>query len=207
LGARGATRWTVLSTGVVSACFLLIATAMNIVVIDSIRRQGMDWIGVVLASLLNLVTLWLVIKFFRALLLQTAVGPTELEISDLPLVAGEKVSVFLLQPARLRIRLLDVVLECEEQATFRQGTDVRTENRIVYSQRLFRKRGIDVDHLHPFQTAFDFTLPAGAMHSFRSANNGIQWRIHYECEVKGWTPLRRVFSLIVVPPSYRRLAA
>jgi hypothetical protein len=205
--ARGATRWNVLTIGAVAGLFLLVSTAMVILVADSVRQHGMDWIGVVLGSLLSGVTVWLMVQFFIALLQQTAIGPTEFEISDLPLAAGGSYQVFLSQPARLRIGLLDVVLECEEQATFRQGTDIRTENRVVYRQRLFRKRGIAVDRTHPFQTAFEFQLPGEAMHSFRSPNNSIAWRIRFDCEVRGWSPIRRQFPVVVVPASYQRLVA
>ncbi len=187
--------------------FLLISTAMVVLVVDSIRRHGMDWIGVVLAALLGGVTMWLMVQFFVALLKQTAVGPTELEISNLPLAAGGTYQIFLSQPARLRIGLLELLLECEEQATFRQGTDVRTESRVVYRQRLFRKRGIDIERAHPFQAAFDVHLPLEVMHSFRSPNNSVVWRIRFVCEVKGWSPIHRHFSVVVVPASYERLVA
>jgi hypothetical protein len=176
-------------------------------VVDASRRNGPDWVGIVLATLLSLVTVWWVILFFRTLLQQTAIGPTELEISDLPLAAGGEYQIFLSQPARLRIRLLDLALECEEQATFRQGTDVRTETRIVYEQRLFRKRGVDVNRAHPFQTTFRFALPPDIMHSFASANNRIVWRIRFACEVKDWPAVRRTFPVTVFPQSYARLVA
>ena len=207
LTARGATRLQVVMVGGLTGLFLLISTALVTLVIDASRRQGIDWIGAVLSLFLCLVTGWWIWQFFRTLLQQTAIGPTELEISDLPLAAGGSYQVFLSQPARLRIRLLDLVLECEEQATFRQGTDVRTETRVVYQQRLFRKRGLDVRRAHPYQTTFRFELPAELMHSFLSANNRIAWRIRFTCDVKGWSAVERTFPVTVFPHTYTRLAA
>jgi hypothetical protein len=207
LAARGATRFQVVLTGALTGVFLLVSTALVTLVVDASRRNGPDWVGIVLATLLSLVTVWWVILFFRTLLQQTAIGPTELEISNLPLAAGGEYQIFLSQPARLRIRLLDLALECEEQATFRQGTDVRTETRIVYEQRLFRKRGVDVNRAHPFQTTFRFALPTDIMHSFASGNNRIVWRIRFSCEVKDWPAVRRTFPVTVFPQSYTRLAA
>ncbi len=207
LTARGATRFQVITTGGLTGLFLLISTALVTLVVDSSRRHGIDWVGAVLASMLCLVTVWWVWQFFRTLLQQTAIGPTDLEISDLPLAAGGSYQIFLSQPARLRIRLLDLVLECEEQATFRQGTDVRTETRVVYRQRLFRKRGLEIGRVHPFQTSFRFELPSDLMHSFLSANHRIAWRIHFTCDVKGWSSVERTFPVTLFPHSYARMVA
>ncbi len=207
LRSYGSTRWSLLTVGAASAFCAMIATALIVLVIDSTVRGGTDWVGVVLATALTLATVWLLVQFVKRLLVQTAVGPTDLEISDLPLVAGKPYGLFLSQPARLRLRLLELVLECEEQATFRQGTDIRTETLVVYSQLLFRKRGLDVVENQVFQTAVEMSVPPQAMHSFRSKNNNIQWRIRLNATVTGWPPIDRRFPIVVIPHVAARVSA
>jgi hypothetical protein len=199
LAAYGSTRWSILTVGAASAFCATIATVLIVLVVDNALKGRIDWVGVVLATALTLATVWLLYQFVRHLLAQTAVGPTELEISDLPLVAGQLYTMFLTQPARVRLRLLELVLECEEQATFRQGTDIRTESAVVCNRLLFRKRGLDVEENQVFQTAVDLAIPGEAMHSFRSKNNSIGWRIRLTATVTGWPPVERRFPVIVVP--------
>jgi hypothetical protein len=207
LASYGSTRWTLLTVGSASAFSAMIATALIVLVIDTALRGAPDWIGAVLAAALTLATIWLLVQFVKRLLAQTAVGPTDLEISDMPLSAGQSYTVFLSQPARVRLRLLEVALECEEQSTFRQGTDIRTESLVVYSQLLFRKRGLEPEENQIFQTAINVSIPDQAMHSFRSKNNSIHWRLRLTATVTGWAPIERRFPIVVVPQLAARGAA
>lgn len=207
LRSFGSTRWSLLTVGAASAFCAMVATSLIVLVIDSTMRGATDWVGAILGTALTLATIWLLVQFFKQLLMQTAVGPTDLEISDLPLVAGKSYTLFLSQPARLRLRLLELSLVCEEQATFRQGTDIRTEAQVVYSQLLFRKRGLDIEENQIFQTAVDFIIPPHAMHSFRSKNNNIQWRIRLVATVTGWPVIERRFPLVVIPQTAARVSA
>ena len=105
------------------------------------------------------------------------------------------------QPGRVRLRVIDIVLVCAEEATFRQGTDIRSESRVVYQQRLLRKRGVVVEPNEPFQTDFTLRVPNRAMHSFHAANNKVTWQIVVQCLAKGWPEFRRVFPVLTCPPS------
>lgn len=205
LNAVGSTRWSLLTVGTASAICAMLTTALIVLAVDSAVRGVTDWVAVILAAALSLATIWMLIQFFKLLLVQTAVGPSDLEISDLPLVAGQSYMAFLTQPARLRLRLLELTLACDEQATFRQGTDIRTESQQVYSQLLFRKRGVDVEESQHFQTAIEFRVPERAMHSFRSKNNSLQWYIRLVATVTGWPTIERRFPLIVIPQSIARV--
>lgn len=199
LRSVGSNRLSLLTVGSASAICAMVATSLIVLVIDSAVQGDPDWVGVILAVVLTLATIWLLTQFIKQLLMQTAVGPTDLEISDLPLMAGSSYAAFLSQPARLRLRLLELTLACEEQATFRHGTDIRTESQTVYSQLLFRKRGVDTEAGTVFQTGVDFRLPEQAMHTFRSKNNSIQWHIHLVATVTGWPVIERRFPLVVLP--------
>ena len=69
-----------------------------------------------------------------AALLTTAVGATQIEISDHPLLPGSE----LRRAARPgwigNFRSIALTLEVEEMASFRQGTDTRTERSIVWRE-------------------------------------------------------------------------
>ena len=75
--------------------------------------------------------------FARLFLLTTSVGPTRIEISDHPLAPGAQYDLFLSQAGRVTMNSFEVLLACDEKATFRQGTDTRTEARRVYEERCF----------------------------------------------------------------------
>jgi hypothetical protein len=96
---------------------------------------------------------------------------------------------------------LDVRLICQEEATYNQGTDIRTEQATVLNQRLLRRRGIWVTPGNPFEAEFEFFIPAEAMHSFKSPNNRIQWKIVVSAQAKKWPRLNRVFAVSVYPAS------
>ena len=67
--------------------------------------------------------------FMRQLLIASGVGPTQLEISDHPLLPGRRYDLYLSQAGRLTMNFLEIDIVCEEQATYHQGTDTRTERR------------------------------------------------------------------------------
>jgi hypothetical protein len=143
---------------------------------------------------------WAVVGFVRQALRLAAFGPTLLEISDFPLRPMEKYHILLIQPGRFRFKLLDVLLICEEVATFTRGTDIQTERRVVVEERLFRHRGVVVKPTRPFEVEFDFELPQQIMHSFTSTDNQIQWKIVVQTTAKGWPQFEQAFPVVVLPP-------
>ena len=159
------------------------------------------WLAAALLVPIGAAAIWSVFQFFRQLLKLTGIGGTSIEISGYPLLPGNTYQISLSQTARVRLKLLDVSLVCVEEATFRQGTDVRTESRIVYDNRLFRQRGVETSTGTPFNTGFELALPERAMHSFKSSNNRVQWKIVVTAQAKSWPRLKRNFAVTVHPPS------
>ena len=157
------------------------------------------WLAAALVVPIGLATCWSIFLFFRQLLKLTGIGPTSIEISGYPLMPGQTYDVFLSQSGRVRLKLLDVRLVCQEEATFNQGTDIRTERSIVFEKRLFRRRGISVRPREPFETEFVLQIPDRAMHSFKSQNNRVQWKIVVTGQAKNWPRLRRNFAVTVHP--------
>ena len=182
---------------------LIMTVALTLVSITAYTslQTTVDWLAFTILVFLVPATLWIVQMFIRQMLRISGMGPTTVELSKHPLHPGDTVQMFLEQPGRLRLNLLDVKLICEEEATFDQGTNIRTERRNVYEQRLMRKRGITIQPNSSFFDQFERQLPSGAMHSFKSANNRVQWKIVVHALAKGWPEFAREFAISVHPTS------
>ena len=140
-------------------------------------------------------------RLFLAQLRQRAgVGPTIVEISDHPLVAGQQYELFVSQMGRLRLKRLTVQLVCDEETFYRQGTDLRIERHEAYSQALWKETNLVVDPQTPLEQQLLFSLPDNAMHSFVAAHNAIRWRIVVQGESRPWPSFCRSFPVIVHPP-------
>lgn len=149
---------------------------------------------------------YLIFYFVRELLIATGVGPTLVEISDHPLRPGKTYSMYVSQGGHLSMQSLDVRLECEEQATYRQGTDTRTDRRLVFRQHLFRRDQFEILPGEPFEANFEFSVPVEAMHSFKSQHNLVQWTLVMRGAADGWPPFQRSFPVVVYPQSFDRAA-
>ncbi len=139
--------------------------------------------------------------FVRALAIQISLGPTTVEISDHPLHPGQCYQVFLSQAGHLTIKWLTLRLVCEEEATYQEGTNIRTETRPVCSQKVFRKADFRIKPGIPFESEFELRIPAEAMHSFKSPNNSVNWKLVVRGEAAGWPVFERSFPVIVFPCS------
>jgi len=167
--------------------------------IGNSRLNRQPWLGAALLIPICLAAGWAVFQFIRQLLKLTGIGITSIEVSGYPLRPGETYQVFLSQSARVRLKLLDVTLKCVEEATYNQGTDIRTEQAVVYESRLFRQRGMEIKNGEAFSTEFDLTIPDNAIHSFKSRNNRVQWKIEVTAQAKSWPRLSRNFAVSVHP--------
>jgi hypothetical protein len=141
----------------------------------------------------------LVYYVVRQVLAVTTVGPTQLEISDHPLRPGSDYELYLAQGGHLTFHSLEVWLVCEEAATYRQGTDTRTERRAVFEEPLARHERVLIAPPELFQETLRLHIPREAMHSFCSDHNEVAWKLVVRGEVAGWPPLERAFPLVVYP--------
>jgi len=189
------TRWALL--GWASAC----AAANTATIVLAVLVVGGHWAGhgswwltLLLIPLVALAAL--TISF---LLRRLLTGSTTIEISAHPLHPGQTCQLFFSQSGHMRINCLEVLLVCEEEATYRQGTDTRTERNEVYGQRLLVEGPFRVRRGKPFQTTCPMTVPAGAMHSFKADHNEIGWKLVVKGDVAGWPGYRRTFPLVVRP--------
>jgi hypothetical protein len=139
--------------------------------------------------------------FVRGLFLAAAVGTTQLEISDHPLRPGRRYEVLLAQGGAGVLRALELALELEEQATFRQGTDTRSERVVVWRQVVITRRDVQLDPVSQFELQTQVHVPADAMHSFISEHNAVRWRLAVRGTPARWPPFVRIFPVVVYPPA------
>ncbi len=191
--------WGLGSAAVLSLLFVSIAVILVVISVTAWQRDTMDWLATALTVPICGAALWSMYNAFRRLLALTGVGPPALEVSEFPFVPGEKYQFHLSQPGRVRLQLLNVRLICQEEATFNEGTDVRTERQTVFEQRLLRRRGLDVRPDKPYTDEFELILPACTMHSFKSASNRVTWKIEVEAAPRGWPTQKRSFTISVLP--------
>ena len=191
--------WGLITSASMSVMLVAIASILVPTAFAEAKQANPGAIAIIFSPLICIAAIWFLYRFFRQLLKLTGIGPTIIELSEYPLHPGSKCQVRLFQPGRIRLKVVTAWLVCQEEATFDQGTDIRTEARDVYRGRLFRKRSVSVSPDQAFDTEFEMLIPPDAMHSFKSANNRIRWKIIVQAEAKGWPRLERTFRLSVYP--------
>ena len=158
-----------------------------------------DWLLTAFVVPFGLVGIGLIVYFVRQLLVTTGIGPTTVEISDHPLIPGARCQLLVSQSGRLTVNSLKVLLVCEEEATFRQGTNTRTERWEVHRHEVFRREEFEVQHGLPFEAECELKIPEGVMHSFKAEHNGIIWKVVVQGDVLGWPDYERSFPVIIRP--------
>jgi hypothetical protein len=134
--------------------------------------------------------LWIIGVLIREIYTTSGIGTTRLEISEHPLTPGQTCRVFVAQAGRTHVHCLKIHLLCEERAIYPQGTDTRTDVKRAYREVLYRARKLEITPDAPFETEFDLSIPAGAMHSFAAPHNSVQWSLI----VRGMTSRALVFD-------------
>ncbi len=188
-------------SAVLVACILwngIVGVAATIAIRSHLDHQP-DWVLTACVIPFALVGVAMIYYFVRQLLVATGIGPTLVEISDHPLNPGRRYGVFLSQAGRLHVNELEMLLVCEEEATFRHGTDTRTETRRTFQQPVFHTEQFEIHRGLPFETTCELAIPDGAMHSFKSEHNEVNWKIVVKGAVAGWPDYERSFPVIVRP--------
>ena len=186
-----------------AATFCLISTAVGSVFLVLAVRSHLtgrpDWFLTIF--MLPFVALggWSIYYFLTELILTTWVGPTNLEISDHPLYPGQQYEIYLTQAGRHGVSSLQVLLVCDEETTYHQGTDIRNDRQRVYQRRIFRREQISLQPDKPFQQRCRLEIPCDAMHSFQADHNCVQWKLVVEGRAKGWPDYMRSFPIVIYP--------
>lgn len=195
---------TPLWQSLISTTFALAWNGMTIVLAVWAWRSYMagrpEWFLTGLVSLFAAVGIWSVVFLVRHVLFHTGMGATIIETSHHPLRPGGRYQLLLSQAGHLRMKRLMLHLICEEEATYRQGTDVRTERRIVFRSTLVRQTNFAIEPGVNFEKELEFSIPEDAMHSFQTPHNAVVWKLVVEGQAENWPEFVRSFPIIVYPP-------
>ena len=199
--------WQLFAAFFACFCWIGITAVFVVIAVRSHVRGEPEWFLTVFIIPFVIVGLVLVYALVRQLLITTGVGPTRMEISRHPLHPGESCDLYLSQAGRLTMNSLEVLLACDENATYRQGTDTRTEQRRVLEQSVYRRDGFEIDPAVPLEHQWSILIPAAAMHSFRSTHNEVKWKLLVKGDVVGWPNFEREYPLIVFPADHCEVEA
>ena len=177
-----------------AAWFVLLA-----VVISGFLSGHPRWVLAFLLVPFAAVGVWAFRYFLDALRQTAGVGATIVEIGNHPLHPGESYDLFIAQAGSLNLRRLRVELICEEETTYRQGTDVRIDRHVAFTKILCTDRDLSIDPHRPWEQELRFDLPMDAMHSFQSANNAVCWRIAVSGDSRPWPSFCLNFPVFVHP--------
>jgi hypothetical protein len=180
-----------------------IAAALITIAVKSHFTDSPDWFLTLFVVPFLAIGIWAAYYFLQQLLLHTGVGLTSLEISDHPLTPGQSYELFLSQSGRLQVSSLALFLVCDEESTYRQGTDVRTESCRVFSQLVFSQEGFRIEPARAFEREVTLEVPTHVMHSFQANHNAVHWKLLVCCSTRRWPKIERSFPIVVYPDSAR----
>ena len=183
-----------------SVVVLSIAAAYVGVALWNYRAGQTDWwFMAIFAATWVLLGAAGLIYFSRTLVRRLSLAPPIVEISQHPLRPGETCEVLVVQAGRTKLASYTVRLVCEEQATFQQGTNTRTETARTYEVPLVSRDNYDLRRGAALELRAALSIPADAMHSFQSLHNEIRWKLVIVARRAGLPDLERNFPLIVLP--------
>ena len=191
--------WTLLGFGLFAVLWNAILILLAVGAGLDLLGGRTDWLLIGLLVPFACVGVAGIVVFVRGLVLATAVGTTQVEISAHPLRPGGTYDVLLAQGGSGLFTSLAVTLELEEQATFRQGTDTRTEKLVVWRQPVQSWRELQLAPGQRFEGRTRVSLPPTAMHSFASEHNYVRWSIVVHGVPARWPAFTRVFPVVVFP--------
>jgi len=191
--------WFLFWLGASCALWNAVVWVFAAIAITDYQEGHPDWKLTISMVPFVLAGIGLIAYWIRQILLANGIGPTLAEVSHHPLMPGERYDLFISQAGRLRLKSLAVLLVSEEQATYRQGTNTRSETRRVYQRELFRRDNFEIPRGTPLEVRCPLEIPARAMHSFKAEHNEVGWKIVVEGTSLGWPHYERAFPLIVHP--------
>ena len=150
--------------------------------------------------------------FFRLFRAHAGMGPTAVEISDLPLLPGRSYRLYVCQYGRAELLNLKIRLSGYEETTYEQGTDIRTEraefatyDAIVEQAATEETQAsplrfpLRIEPENPLELVCQIRLPHDIMHSFHGMHNSVRWKIVVEGETPTWPLYCRSFPVVVYP--------
>lgn len=191
--------WTLIGFGMFATLWNAVLTVLVVNAGIDLMGGRTDWLLLGLLVPFAAVGIAGIIVFVRRLVIATAIGTTQVEVGGHPLRPGMTCDVLLAQGGTGTLDSLSMTLEAEEQATFRLGTDTRTERLVVWRQPVGEWTTV---HLSPgtrFEARVRATVPATAMHSLSTEHNAVRWMLVVRGTHSRWPAFVRTFPLVVFP--------
>lgn len=192
--------WSLLAILAFALMWNCLLAVFAVVVAESFFKGEPAWILLVMTFLLAAVAGRMTQHFVQRTKAVIREGSTSIEVSDLPWYPGQRFEVCLIQSGRMPLTSLRLMLVCEENATYREGTNVRSETQRVLEQVLWEENGpIDPSPEGDFIEHVEMVLPDQAMHSFRAVSNNVQWKLVFLASVALNEIFERQFPVVVYP--------
>ena len=135
----------------------------------------------------------------RHVVRMAGMGSTRVELSAHPLYPGDSYELLISQTGHMTMTSLEVSLVCEEIATYRQGTDTRTERLRTHEQSIYQRADIHIEPGMAFEDRCALEIPPGVMHSFQSVHNEVKWKLIVSGQIVNRGGYQRQFPLVVYP--------
>ena len=158
-----------------------------------------EWMTLLVAVLFLAIGVRMAFRFSRRVAARRRVGPIRVEVNHHPLTPGETVDLLVMQTGNLVYRSLKVSLVCEEESTFAQGTDARSEVQRVACKNLLVRENFAISPGRDLVSRIEFSVPAETMHSFRSEYNAVRWHFLIEGHADQGRDFVRTFPVLVNP--------
>jgi len=191
--------WKLLGGLIICLFWNGVVLVFAVIAVESFRLGEPEWFLALALVPLALIGLGLVYLVLRQLWVLTGLGPTIVEIDRHPLIPGSSYQLFVAQSGRLAVNWLSLSLVCDEEATFRQGTNLRADTCQVYRHEIHRQERFVVKPEKPMSIRCRFDVPLAVMHSFNSEHNRVIWKLIVEADVIGWPRIERAYALQVYP--------
>ncbi len=191
--------WTLVGLGLFAVLWNSVLAVLGVGAVIDLLRGSVDWLLLTLLVPFAAVGIAGMVMFVQRMLLTTAVGTTQLEISAQPLRPGGRYELLLAQGGSGTLDSLRLSLMLEEQATFTQGTDTRTEKTTVWTHDIRSWSDLQLTPGTRFEARATVTIPPDAMHSFASEHNAVRWSLAVHGAPSRWPAFVRTFPLVVFP--------
>ena len=191
--------WGLLFLAMFCLLWLAALATMLAVVTKSFLDGSPRWFLLVLTFLLAAVAVRVLQTFIARVRVAVRIGPSHVEISDLPLYAGQRYEACIVQSGRMRLSSIGLHLVCEEHATFREGTNVRREKQRVYAEPLLERHSVEVSPSEPLVLTGEFVVPEELMHSFQADSNAVKWSLELTGEIIRGPNFCREFPVLIYP--------
>ena len=163
--------------------------------VQGFRQGDGEWFLVVFLIPFVLVGIGCVVFVVRQFLALFNPKPT-LFISEGSPKLGEKVNLsWAIEGDVTKLSALTITLEGREKATYRVGTDTRTDTHCFYKHTLINIQ----DARNTLSRTVAFSVPMDSMHSFKSSNNEVEWQIVFCGEIPRWPNVEQDYRLVVRP--------